>query len=94
LSQSDSTNRCRLTVRVTPNAGKNSITNPDDDIWKVKIAAPPVEGKANRELIEFLSDKLGIKKSAITIIRGQTGREKVIEVLGMSREDIRKKLSG
>lgn len=54
----------------------------------MKIAAPPERGKANKELITFLSRVLGVKKSAIAIIKGETSRNKAVTIAGMSREDI------
>ncbi len=82
-----------LSIRVTPNAGRNEITGLRDGVLQVKIAAPPVEGKANKELIEFLSRRLGVKRSAITIVKGQTGRNKAIEIEGLNREKILKWLA-
>ena len=68
----------RLTVRVIPNARKIKIVQEPDRL-KVYIKAPAVDGKANRALLETLSDHLGIKKSQIKIIRGEKSRDKVIE---------------
>ena len=82
----------RLAVKVTPNAGRNEITGWRDGALQVKIAAPPEKGKANKELIDFLSQALGVKKSAVTIITGLTGRNKTIAVEGLSREEIENKL--
>ena len=83
----------QLSLKVTPNAGRNEITGFTDGVLHLKIKAPPVKGKANRELIDFLSKELGVKKSAVTIVRGQTSRNKVIAVAGMSRDDILKKIT-
>jgi uncharacterized protein (TIGR00251 family) len=82
----------RLLIRVTPNAGRNEITGWPEGVLQVKIAAPPEKGKANKELTDFLGQRLGVKRSAITIIKGQTGRNKVLEIEGMSREDMINKL--
>jgi uncharacterized protein (TIGR00251 family) len=85
--------RCRwLAIRVTPNAGRNEITGWHGDVLQIKIAAPPEKGKANQELIDFLGRTLGVKKSAIAIIKGQTSRNKAIEIAGVSREEIIEKL--
>jgi uncharacterized protein (TIGR00251 family) len=81
-----------LAIRVNPNAGRNEITGWRDDVLQVKIAAPPEKGKANKELIDFLSKALGVKKDAISIIKGHTSRNKVIAIKGMSREEIIKRL--
>jgi uncharacterized protein (TIGR00251 family) len=83
----------RLTVRVTPNAGRNEIIAFSGGVLQVRIAAPPVKGKANKELTDFLSKTLGVRKSSISIIKGQTSRNKVIAIEGMNREDIIKRLS-
>ena len=82
-----------LAVKVTPNAGRNEIAGYKDNTLLVKINAPPDKGKANKELVDFLSEKLGVKKSAILIIRGETSRSKVIEVEGMNTEEIVKRLT-
>ena len=81
-----------MPVKVTPNASHNEITGFRDGVLQVKIAAPPEGGKANREFTDFLSRTLGVKKSAIFIVKGQTSRNKAIAIEGMSREDILKKL--
>jgi len=70
-------NKLILSVRVSPNAHRSGI----EGIWndthlKIALTAPPVDGKANECLIEFLSDHLSIRKSAITLQSGQTGRQK------------------
>jgi len=82
----------RLAVKVTPNAGRSEITGFKAGVLQVKIGAPPDKGKANKELADFLSGVLGIKKSAILIIKGQTSRNKLISIEGMSGEEILKRL--
>ncbi len=59
---------------------------------RVKVAAPPVRGKANKELIDFLSQLLGISKSSIAIEKGLTSRKKVIAVKGLSQTQILERL--
>ncbi len=78
----------RLAVKITPNAGRNEITGFKDDVLRVKIGAPPEKGKANKELIDFLSNTLEVSKSSITIIRGQTSRNKIIGIEGIKQEDL------
>jgi len=78
--------KARISVRVYPSAAKNEIAGLTDGELRVKIAAPPVKGKANRELIAFLSRLLGVKKDSISIIKGHTARNKVIIIDGLSRE--------
>jgi uncharacterized protein (TIGR00251 family) len=92
LNYTKRTGNRRLEVKVTPNTGRNEITGWRDDVLQVKIAAAPEKGKANRELIDFLGRVLGVKKSDIAIIQGQTGRNKSLEIQGISREDITNKI--
>lgn len=66
---------------VKPGSRKNEIEYISDTEWRVKIKAPPVEGKANEELIRFLAEQLKIPKSYITIRSGQKGRIKYIEIM-------------
>jgi len=63
-----------------------------DGVLRVKISAPPVKGKANRELLAFLSQLLGISPGALTITKGYTSRNKIVAVDGLSQEEILKRL--
>lgn len=78
----------RLQVRVTPGASRNEITGIINGVLRVKVAAPPDRGKANRELIDYLSGVLDIKKSSLQILRGHTSRNKVIAIDGLSLAEI------
>jgi len=69
-------------VRVQPGASKNEIVGVQEDALKIRINAPPVKGKANGALIDFLAEKLGVKKSEVEIISGHTSRIKKIKVVG------------
>ncbi len=82
-----------LTVKVTPNASRNQILGLKQGILQVKIAAPPEKGKANKELIDFLAEELGVKKSAVSIIKGQTSRYKTILITGMSDKELLKRIT-
>lgn len=66
-----------FTLRISPNASKNEIIKDDTGI-KVKITAQPIDGKANKALIEFLSKQFKIPKSYFEIIRGETSKDKTI----------------
>jgi uncharacterized protein len=83
----------RLSVKVTPNASCNEIVGFKQGILYLKIAAPPDKGKANKELVAFLADNLGIKKSALLIVKGQTSRHKTIVIEGMGGDEILKRLT-
>ncbi len=83
----------RLTLFIQPKASKNEIIGPHNGALKVKVTAPPVDGKANAELVEFLSDILEIPKRQIEILKGETGRNKSVEITGLSVEEISAKLA-
>ena len=80
----------RLAVKVAPHAGRNEITGFKDGVLQVKVAAAPEKGKANKELTDFLAEKLGIKKSSVFIIKGQTSRYKVLFIQGISDDALSK----
>ena len=67
----------RLTIRVIPNASKNEVVE-QGAVWKVRLAAPPVDGKANDELIRFLADYFDCAPSEITIMRGRSSKTKIV----------------
>ncbi len=83
----------RLTVHIHPNASRNKLVNFKDGILRVNIIAPPVDGKANRELVGFLSECLGIRKSDISIKRGFTGRTKVVTFYGTEHAQLARMIS-
>jgi uncharacterized protein (TIGR00251 family) len=82
-----------LRLRVYPNASRNEITGFTDGILQVKVAAPPVKGKANKELADFLRQALGVSKSSLTIVKGHTSRNKVMAIDGLSQETVEKRLA-
>lgn len=69
-------------VYLHPKSSKNEILGPFRDGIKVKITAPPVEGKANEGLIRFLAKQWGISASQIEIVRGHHSREKILKISG------------
>ncbi|MHB8105234.1 MAG: DUF167 domain-containing protein [Dehalococcoidales bacterium] len=93
MSADKNKDNARLSVKITPNAGRNEIVGVKDGVLQVKIAAPPDKGKANKELIDFLAERLQVRKSDVLIIKGQTGRHKTIIIEGMSEEEALKRIS-
>ena len=69
-----------LHLRVQPNASRSEIAGQHGQRLKIRLQSPPQDGKANRELLRFLSKTLGIKKSCIELIRGQTSRDKTVRI--------------
>ncbi|MEO0137003.1 MAG: DUF167 domain-containing protein [candidate division WOR-3 bacterium] len=69
-----------INIRTIPNAKKKEVIMLGKDLYKVKLISPPEKGKANEELIEVLADYFNTKKSNIRIIKGEFGRDKVVEI--------------
>jgi uncharacterized protein (TIGR00251 family) len=69
-----------LTLHVQPGARKTEIVGLYGDALKIRLAAPPVDGKANAALIEFVADRLSLPKSAVRLASGQTSRRKTLEI--------------
>ncbi len=76
----------RITVKVHPRAKRSAITGRLGDAWKLDLAAPPVDGKANEECIRFFSAAAGVPRSRVRIVLGATSRTKVIEIEGLSED--------
>lgn len=74
----------KFSIRVIPKSSVNSLSEMDEGIVKVKITAPPVEGKANVACIKYLADVLGVAKSSVNIVSGLKSKTKLIEVTGDS----------
>ena len=82
-----------ISVRVYPGTATNEVVDFTDGILRIRVAAPPVKGKANKELVAFLSKVLGIGKSSLTIVKGHSSRNKVIAIDGLSQADVMEQLS-
>ena len=73
-----------IEVKVEPRSSRKQITGiMDNSVLKVKLTAPPVDGSANEQLIELISESTGIKKSQIRIIRGHTSKRKLVGITGV-----------
>ncbi len=83
----------RFTVRIIPNASSNEVVGFENGAWKIRLMVPPIEGKANKALIEFLADKLDLAPSEIDIVKGLSSKMKSIKV-PMHEEDIKMQLDG
>ncbi|MFB0536050.1 MAG: DUF167 domain-containing protein [Anaerolineae bacterium] len=81
-------------VRVIPRASRNEIEGVTGHALKVRLTAPPVEGAANKALIELLAERLKVRKSQIEIVAGQTSRQKMISVVGLQPGEVEKRLFG
>jgi len=72
-------------VKVHPRARKNAITGVVGDALKLALTAPPVEGRANQAVIEFFAELFAIPRSSVTIASGETSRNKVVRIAGVSK---------
>lgn len=83
----------RIQVKVTPKAKRSEIIGWKDDTLAIRLAAIPDKGQANAELIRFLAKRLGVGRSGIQLIRGQTSRIKQLEINGLTLEEIHERTS-
>jgi len=77
-----------IIVQVQPNASQNKVVRFEGEAWHLRIAAPPIKGQANQELIKFLSGILGISKSSLIIKKGMTAKRKVIAIEGLNQNQV------
>jgi uncharacterized protein len=81
----------RINVRVIPRSGRNKLEWEEGGI-RARLTAPPVDGAANSALIALLAERLALPKRSIEIVRGVTGRQKVVEIVGLTLEEIERKI--
>ena len=79
-------------VKVQPRARRNAILGEIGETLRIALTAPPVDGKANRACVEFLAELLRLPRSSVAIVSGQTSRNKVIRVTGISGAELQKLL--
>jgi len=82
----------RLTVKVHPRAKRSALAGRLGDAWKLSLAAPPVDGKANEECIRFFAEFASVPRSRVRIVMGLTSRLKVVEIEGAPQEDLERRL--
>ncbi len=81
-----------LGVRVIPRAAKNALAGEHDGALKVRLSAPPVEGRANAALEEYLAACLGVKPGQVRVVAGYTSRQKTVAVTGLSAAEVSHRL--
>jgi uncharacterized protein (TIGR00251 family) len=84
----------RVTVKVHPRAKRTRIAGRIGDAWKLDLAAPPADGKANEACSRFFADLAGVPRSRVRIVLGLSNRTKVIELDGVSQETLESRLVG
>jgi len=83
-----------IAVKVVPRAGKDEIVGWLEGALKIRIQAPPEDGRANRALEELLAEALGLKKNAVTVAAGRSSARKRVEVVGLTHDEIVRRLGG
>lgn len=77
----------RLRLLVSPSSRRDEIVGRHGDGWKVRVAAPPEDGRANEAVRRLIAERLGIPRRAVSIVAGQTAREKVVEMSGIEQAE-------
>ena len=83
----------RISVRLTPRGGRDAVEGWDGDVLRVRVAAPPVERQANEALIRLLAKTLRVPVSRVALAAGAQSRVKLVEVSGLSDEEVRSALT-
>jgi uncharacterized protein (TIGR00251 family) len=84
----------RFGLRVSPGADRSEIVGRHGEVWKVRIAARAERGRANEALLELLAEVLDVPRGRLTLVAGGASRDKVIQVEGLTREDVDRLLAG
>ena len=83
----------QLSVRVIPNAKKTELSGYRDNELVLRLNAPPVEGKANKAAVDFLAGYFGVTRSAVLLVRGESSRHKIFQIVGLVVDDLERKLA-
>lgn len=83
---------CLLAIKAIPNAPRSAVVGWLGDALKVKVHAPPVEGRANEALCELLAEALGLPKRAVAVARGDTSTRKMVKIEGLTLEQAKERL--
>ena len=84
----------RIRIEAQPHAHQNAVVGLEKGVLRLRIAAPPVGGKANEALVRFLAELLGVPKSDLSVEKGLTSRHKTVAVRGLTQEEIDRRLAG
>jgi uncharacterized protein len=90
--QDEAEQTVRVTVRAKPRASHSRIASVDGLKVEVALAAPPVDGAANEALLELFASALSLPKRSLSLVLGQTGKQKVVEITGLSAEEVTARL--
>jgi uncharacterized protein len=82
----------RLRLRVSPGAARTELAGRHGDAWKVRVSAAPERGRANEAVVGLLAECLGVPRGSVTVVAGQTSRDKVVELHGLALEEAERRL--
>lgn len=85
---------CTLAIKAISNATRNELCGWLGDSLKVKVHAPPIEGRASVALCAFVADALGLPRRAVTVRHGELSRQKVLRIEGLDLAEVRRRLGG
>ena len=85
--------RTRLRLRISPGARKTELAGRHGDGWKVRVSAPPEDGRANAAVLDLLAKRLGLPRRALSIVSGHKGRDKVVEMSGIDAQEAERRLA-
>jgi uncharacterized protein (TIGR00251 family) len=83
----------RIRLRVTPGAARSRVVGRHGDGWKVRVAAPAENGKANDVLVRLLAGWLGLPRTGVELVSGHTRRDKIVELSGIDEAEARRRLA-
>jgi uncharacterized protein (TIGR00251 family) len=84
----------RLRLKVVPGARRSEIVGRYGDAWKLRVTAAPERGRANEAVVKLLAEELGVAESTVSVVSGRGAREKVVELRGLDRDEIERRLKG
>jgi hypothetical protein len=82
----------RLAVQAAPRASRSEVVGLHGDAVRIRLKAPPVDGKANRALLEFLADAMGVPIRSLTLLAGEAGRRKFVHIAGVPPAEVLRRL--
>jgi uncharacterized protein (TIGR00251 family) len=82
----------RLHLRVSPGASSDAVVGRHGAAWKVRVAAPPENGKANAAVVRLLAGALGVPARDVSIVSGQSSRDKTVALAGLDTDEIERRL--
>jgi uncharacterized protein (TIGR00251 family) len=86
--------RSRLTLRVSPGAAQSRVVGPYASGWKVRVAAPAADGRANAAVVKLLAATLRVPAGDVEIVSGFTARDKIISLAGIDADEVQRRLAG